>query len=144
MLLAMRSRLSLLVLGPVEDKAARRPRLLPRSGEHGCGCSAQNLGVQLQRPAADVFQIEAHPLVKIVYLVAAAYLPQAGDARLDRQLLFLKIGEAPIFALQGWTRTHQAHVPLQNATKLGQFVKTVAPHPAAGRSDARVFGYLED
>src|SRR5664279_4602584 len=56
-----------------------------RAGKHRRQCAPENGDVKPQRPMVDVFQVEPHPILEIGDVVAAADLPETGEARLNTQ-----------------------------------------------------------
>ena len=42
----------------------------------------EDLDVEPERPVVDVLKVEAHPVGEFIHLIAAADLPEAGEARL--------------------------------------------------------------
>src|SRR5882757_10714322 len=70
------------------------PNLFAGTREHSRQSAKQNLGVQPKRPAPDILEIQAYPLIQIVNPVAALDLPQTGHSRFYRQLLLLIAGKA--------------------------------------------------
>src|SRR5437764_428373 len=55
------------------------------AGEDDGDGSAEDLEIEPDGPIVDVFEVEAHPIAKGIYIIAAADLPQAGEARLDTE-----------------------------------------------------------
>ena len=49
------------------------------SHHHDRESTAQNFNIQPQRPVIDIFKVQAYPVFKILYLIAAADLPKAGQ-----------------------------------------------------------------
>src|ERR1035441_6976426 len=78
---------------------------------HNCrDCPYQNLHVEPQRPAVDVFHVKVHPLIERDG-TPTANLPKAGDAGADAEAATLPVFvEAGVVAHRQWAGTDQAHV----------------------------------
>src|SRR4051812_37144945 len=59
------------------------------AADHGHGRPGQDLDLQPERPAVDVLQVQPRPLREVSDRVAAARLPDAGDAGHDAELAHL-------------------------------------------------------
>src|SRR5664280_1762689 len=81
-----------------------------RASEHDGDGADQDFQIEPQRPVVNVFEVEAHPLLEIGYLVASADLPEAGEAGLDAEAAAMgEIFETLHLVHRQRARTHQAH-----------------------------------
>ena len=72
-----------------------------------------------------------HPVIEVVDLVAAAHLPQTGDAGPDAELALVPEFVACQFMPERRAWPNQAHVALEHAPQLRQFVDAeLAQEPA--------------
>ena len=104
----------------------------------------EDLDIEPKRPVVDVLEVEAHPVGEFIDLIAAADLPQAGEAGLDAEAAAMgEILEAPGLVHWQGPRADEAHGSLEDVEQLGQFVEAEPPQEAADRRDARIVGDLE-
>src|SRR5580704_8159543 len=117
--------------------------LFARPGENFASGSHQNPEVQLQTPPANVFEVESYPIVEIANVIPATDLPQACDAGLNRQLLFLIIREPNVLRNQWRPRADKAHVTLEHAVDLWQFVQAVTAEKTTEPGHSRIVREFE-
>src|SRR6185436_16619859 len=107
----------------------------------------QNVGIQRQRPIADIVNIVAKSLFEAGVAPPAVDLRVAGNAGPDGMA---EIVAAMFFAeLSGKFRTlgagtDEAHVAAQHIPELRQFVKAGAPEKISDSSAARIIGNRPD
>src|SRR5574340_284911 len=90
-------------------RRSRSPSLGPTGAEHrGDGLEA-DADVVPERPLVDVLEVELHPTVE-VDLVAAADLPDAGDAGLHGEAAALPALVLPHLGGERRPRPHDAHL----------------------------------
>src|SRR2546425_4382666 len=96
-----------------------------RSEQNNGNRPAENLQVKPQRPVIDVFQIQPHPVAKVLHIVSAADLPETGDTGFDAQSSAVRQIVKPLDLIQGErTRADQAHLTAQDIDQLGKLVET--------------------
>ena len=84
----------------------------------------------------DVLHVEVHPLLESD-LVAAAHLPEAGEARAHREPAALPRLVLRHFAGQGRPRTDDAHFAAQHVDELRELVDAELADEATHGGDAR-------
>src|SRR5579864_2760701 len=85
----------------------------------------QDLDVEPQRPAIDIVQVHADPIIEVADSVAAVHLPQTRDTGSNTELPLLP--ELVTFELvsERRSRANKAHIPFQNTVQLRQLIETV-------------------
>src|ERR1017187_10620677 len=89
---------------------------------HGAG---EDFEVEPEGPVVDILEVEFHPLVE-ADLVAAADLPDAGEAGLHGEAAAMPRIVVLDLAGDGRTGTNEAHVPAENIPELGKLVNAGA------------------
>src|SRR6266487_1043554 len=114
--------------GPVDD---RRP------------CLPENLQIEGERPVLDVAQIEPDRLLP-GQIRPAADLPQAGQARLDREPAPHLAAIARGLLRQCRPGPDQGHIPEQHVDELRKLVERPPAQPPADLSDPGIAADLEE
>src|ERR1035437_538890 len=94
-----------------------RPGLSPCAGEHRRDRTGDDLEVEPERPAVDVFEILLNPAVELGF-AAAADLPQARHARLHGETAAMPDVVVGHLAGERRAASHKAHSPPADAPKL--------------------------
>src|SRR5262245_46746060 len=118
------------------------PRPVPDQNDGNC--SKEDFEIKPERPIINVFEVKANPILEILDIVAAADLPETGQARFHTQTPAIsQIIKTPDFVHWQRARSDQAHLATQHIIKLGPFIEAeFAEEPAKSR-DSRIFGKLE-
>ena len=121
-----------------------RPSATAGALEDDAQGSQKNFNVEPKTPVVDVVQLEAHHLVEIADVVAAAHLLQSGDAGVDADPAALPVLIMTHLIRSGRAGSHQAHLTAQDVPELGKFVETGAGvvAPAADRSQNQAQSHL--
>ena len=119
--------------------------LCPRANKHGGDGADQDFQIEPQRPVVNVFKVKTHPVLEIGNLIAAADLPEAGEAGLDAQAAAVgQIFKTFHLVHRQRARTDQAHFGAEHVVELRQLVEAVFAEEFSDWRDARVVGDLED
>src|ERR1017187_863258 len=111
---------------------------------HGDGAQ-ENREVEPDGPGVNVLEIQADPVPKIGDFVAAADLPETGEAGLDAQAAAVReVVEAFDLVHGERARAYEAHFAAQDVEQLRQLVEAELAENLAERRDARVVGDLEN
>lgn len=123
------------------DHPVQRDRPAPGQGQER---GQEDAEIQPERPVPHVQHVVVNPLVEVAGVaVAPTDLPQAGDARPDRQASVTPRHAELVLAKRGGPRPDQAHLPQPHVDQLRQLVDVGPAQPVAERRDPVVVGQLE-
>ena len=105
----------------------------------------QDFDIEPEGPVVNVLQVEADPFFEVDNFIAAADLPEAGEAGFDAQAAAMgKVAEPFDFIHREGTLTDEAHIAVQDIQELGEFIEAVFAEEPANGGDAGVVCNLED
>ena len=106
--------------------------------EHDGNRPPHDFQIQPQGPVVNVFQIQPHPVAEIGDVVAAADLPEAGEAGFDAQAAAMRqIVKTFDFVHRQRARADEAHLAAQDVKELGKFINAEFAEEFADGRDAR-------